>query len=97
MAKYGIVHFFKGGTSKQYDNTVKVVHPDGGKGLPAGQTYHAAGETDEGFVVVAIWESKGSWEKFRDETLLSGFEKVDDSLPAPPQEFAFDVHNELTG
>jgi hypothetical protein len=97
MAKYGIAHHFKGGTRQQYENTIKTVHPDGGKSLPAGQTYHAAGETDDGFLVVAIWDSKGDYEKFRDETLLPAFSSVDGALPGPPQEFGFDVHNEATG
>lgn len=44
---FGIIHRFKGATVAQYENAVKVVHPDGGKGLPPGQTYHAAGPTDD--------------------------------------------------
>lgn len=94
---YGITHYFKGGTKEQYDNTVKVVHPNGGKGLPAGQTYHAAGETGDGFTVVAIWDSKADWEKFRDDTLGPAFASVENALPGPPEEHAFDVHNEKTG
>src|SRR5712692_4326283 len=61
MATFGITHYFKGGTKEQYDNTVKVVHPNGGKGLPPGQTYHAAGPTADGFLVVAMWDTKASW------------------------------------
>jgi hypothetical protein len=96
MAKFGITNHFKGGTKEQYDNTVKVVHPDGGKALPAGQVYHAAGPTSDGFVVVAIWDSKASWEKFRDETLLPAFASGENTLPGPPQITEFDVHNEMT-
>ena len=91
---YGITHHFKGGTKEQYDNTVKAVHPDNGKSLPAGQTYHAAGPTEDGFVVVAIWDSKESFEKFRDETLIPAFAEGENGLPGPPVETTFDVHNE---
>jgi hypothetical protein len=42
-ATFGILHEFKGATVKQYENTVKVVDRDGGKGLPPGQLSHIAG------------------------------------------------------
>jgi len=91
---YGIVNYFKGGTKAQYDATAAVVHP-GGSGLPQGQTHRTAGETGDGFVVCAVWESKGSWEKFRDQTLLPAFADLGDKgLPGPPQSWEFDVHNE---
>ena len=93
---FGITHHFKGGTAEQYDNTIKIVHPDGGKGLPAGQTYHAAGPTDDGFMVVALWDSEASWVKFRDETPLPGFAKVENGMPAPPEETSFKVHNSVS-
>jgi hypothetical protein len=94
---FGLTHYFKGGTSEQYDNTIKIVHPDGGKGLPPGQTYHAAGPTADGFLIVAMWDSEASYVQFRDGTLLPGFAKVENGLPAPPVETAFEVHNSLSG
>ena len=33
MAQYGVVHYFKGGTREQFENGLKVLHPDGGKSL----------------------------------------------------------------
>ena len=96
MATFGITHFFEGGTREQYENTIEVVHPDGGSRLPEGQTYHAAGPIEGGWLVVAMWDSEQSWERFRDETLLPGFEKVEDGLPAPPEERTFSVANEQT-
>jgi hypothetical protein len=68
-----ITHTFKGGTAEQYDRSKRVVHRNGGKGLPAGQTYHAAGETDDGLVVVALWDSEASWVKIRDEFFCQGW------------------------
>ncbi|MCJ7437454.1 MAG: hypothetical protein MUP97_06800 [Acidimicrobiia bacterium] len=96
MAGYGITNYFKGGTKAQYDATIKAVHPDGGKGLPAGQTYHAAGPTDHGFLVVAIWDSKDTWEKFRDGTLVPTLGSLDGALPGPPTGMEFEIHNEIT-
>ena len=95
MSTFGIVHRFRGGTADQYDNTVAVVHPEGG--LPPGQTFHAAGPTEDGWVVVAIWDSRESWDRFRDETLLPGLQQAEDGLLGPPDETTFQIHNWQTG
>jgi hypothetical protein len=92
-ATFGITHYFKGGTAQQYENSIKAVHPDGGKSLPPGQLYHAAGPTDDGFLIVALFDSEASWVKFRDDTLLPGFATVQNGLPGPPDETSFKVHN----
>ena len=66
--------------------------------FPKGQTYHAAGATDDGWVVVALWDSRESWESFRDETLMPGFQALGDAgLPAPPQSTEFEIHKEKQG
>jgi hypothetical protein len=88
---YVIVNDFDGGTREQYDATVNVVHPPDG-GLPAGQTQHYAGPSVTGWVVVAVWDSKETWEKFRDETLLPGLQGVADTgLPGPPKSTEFEA------
>ena len=66
---YGIVHQFAGGTKEQYEASLAAVHPSGG-GLPQGQIFHAAGASADGWVIVAVHESKESWEQFRDGTLM---------------------------
>jgi hypothetical protein len=91
MASFGITHHFPGGTKQQYENTVAVVHPDGGRSLPPGQTYHAAGPTDDGWLVVAMWESQATWEKFRDDVLGPALGSLTDGLPGPPVETTFEV------
>jgi hypothetical protein len=92
---YAIVHHFPSGTQEQYENTVKVVHPDGGESLPSGQVLHFAGATEDGgWIVVAIHEDKASWESFRDETLGPGLENASDSFSGPPNELAFEVKNQ---
>jgi hypothetical protein len=88
MATYGIVHRFPGGTRKQYENVMKVVHPDDGKALPKGQMLHLAGQSQDGWLVMAVHDS---WERFRDDTLMPGLASVDDGLPRPPDEMTFDV------
>ena len=87
---FGITHKFKGGTKEQYDASVAVVHPP--EGLPDGQIHHFAGETSDGWIVVAIHDSKESWERFRDETLLPGLQELGEKgLPGPPEETSFEV------
>lgn len=90
---YGIVHFFPGGTKEQYEASVSAVHPGGGK-LPAGQIYHAAGPSAGGWTIVAIHESKASWEAFRDGILMPRLQAgVAGGFAGPPQEQAFEVQN----
>ncbi len=88
---FGIIHRFKGGTSNQYDTVVSKVHPP--DGLPAGQFFHAAGATDDGWIVLAIWDNRESYDKFRDETLLPTLQELaDQGFPAPPDVTEFETH-----
>jgi acetyl-CoA carboxylase carboxyltransferase component len=66
---YGVVHQFKGGTKEQYEASIAAVHPADG-GLPAGQLFHAAGPSDGGWTIVAVHDSRASWETFRDSILV---------------------------
>ena len=63
-------------------------------GLPKGQTFHAAGPSAGGWTVIAIHESKESWERFRDDILMPTLQKgVKGGFIASPQEQAFEVYN----
>jgi len=89
---YGIVHRFKGGTKEQYDTSLAKVHPREGADLPEGQTLHIAGPTDDGWIIVAIHDSRESWERFRDQTLGPGLQEVgDEGFAGPPEETTFEV------
>jgi hypothetical protein len=89
---YGVVHHFAGGTKAQYEASIAAVHPPGG-GLPKGQVFHAAGASDGGWTIVAIHDSKESWEKFRDGTLRPAMAKgIKGGFSAPPKETSFEVH-----
>jgi len=90
---FGIVHFFKGGTKEQYEATLVAVHPSR-QPLEKGQIYHAAGPSAGGWTIVAIHESKESWERFRDGVLMPRLQQgVPGGFEAPPQEQAFEVYN----
>jgi hypothetical protein len=41
---------------------------------PAGLIVHAAGPTDEGFRIIALWESEEAWHRFLAERLASAAE-----------------------
>ena len=90
---YLITHFWPGATEDQYNATVAVVHPPGG--LPDGQTYHAAGPTEGGMLIAAVWDSKEQCDNFVQGMLASmpiagGFE-------GQPQERASEISNLQTG
>ncbi len=44
--------------------------------VPVGLVLHAAGPTDEGFRIIAVWESEDAWERFRADRLGADVETV---------------------
>ena len=89
---YGIVHYFPGGTREQYEAAVAAVHPSESS-LPDGQIFHAAGPSDGGWTVMAVHDSKESWERFRDSTLMPRMQAgIDGGFATPPQETAVDIY-----
>lgn len=90
---YGIVHFFPEGTKEQYEASLAAVHPNRST-LPEGQIYHAAGPSAGGWTIIAIHESKASWEAFRDNVLMPRLQAgIDGGFAGPPQEQAFEISN----
>jgi hypothetical protein len=90
---YAVVHHFAGGTKEQYEASIAAVHPDR-KTLPKGQIFHAAGPSDGGWTIMAVHESKASWERFRDETLGPKMQAgIKGGFAAPPQQTFFEVYN----
>jgi hypothetical protein len=92
---YGIVHQFAGGTREQYEASIGAVHPGGG--LPEGQVFHAAGPSEGGWTIVAVHDSRESWERFRDEVLMPRMAAgIDGGFTSPPVETVFEVYNQAT-
>ena len=90
---YAIIHHFSGGTKEQYEATLAAVHP-GKADLPPGQTFHAAGPSPGGWTIMAVHDTKASWEQFRDVVLLPRTKQgIAGGFNGPPQETAFEVHN----
>lgn len=85
-----IVHHYPGGTKEHYDATVEAVHPPGG--LPDGQTHHFAGPVEDGWQVVAIWESQEALDQFLGETLMPALQDLGDrGFPTEPEQSLFEV------
>jgi hypothetical protein len=90
---YGVVHHFPGGTKAQYEASISAVHPAKDK-LPKGQIYHAAGPAAGGWTIVAIHDTRQSWELFRDGILMPRMKQgIKGGFASPPQETTFEVVN----
>jgi hypothetical protein len=88
---YGIVHHFPGGTKDNCDASIAAVHP-GPSALPDGQIFHAAGPSAGGWTIMAVHESKQSWERFRDGILVPRMQAgIDGGFPSPPEETVIDI------
>jgi hypothetical protein len=87
------MHYFTGGTKEQYEASIAAVHPSR-TSLPKGQIFHAAGPSAGGWTIVAIHESKESWEGFRDSILMPRMQQgIKGGFTAPPQETPFEVYH----
>ena len=91
---YGVVHHFAGGTKEQYEASIAAVHPAGG--LPPGQIFHAAGPSDGGWTIMAVHDSKESWEKFRDGVLIPTMQAgIEGGFTGHPSETTIELHTLL--
>lgn len=79
-----MTHFYPGGTAEQHTAVLNAVHPDGA--LPPGQLSSAAGPTDGGWLISAVWESRAAFETFVQETLLPSLAGIDGGFPTGPEE-----------
>lgn len=88
---YAVVHTFAGGTREQYAASLAAVHPADGS-LPAGQLFHMGGPSDNGWTIVAVHESRASWESFRDNVLGPRLAAgVEGGFEGLPEEITFEV------
>ena len=92
---FAIVHHFPGATKENYEASIAAVHPGPDK-LPDGQILHIAGASPGGWTIVAVHESKESWERFRDGILMPKLQQgVEGGFPTPPEETEIDVYKLL--
>jgi hypothetical protein len=91
---YLMSHFWPGASEDQYMATIAVVHPPGG--LPDGQIYHAAGPSDGGILIAAVWESKEHADRFVQEKLLPSM-PVEGGFTGQPEERTAEIVNLVEG
>ena len=88
---FAITHHFPGGTKDQYEASIAAVHGSRDT-LPPGQIFHAAGASNGGWTIFAIHDSKASWEKFRDDTLLPKLHAgIEGGFATPPEETEIEI------
>jgi hypothetical protein len=93
---YGIVHTFPDGTKEQYEASLAAVHPSDGS-LPAGQVFHAAGPSADGWTIIVVHDSQESWERFRDGVLMPRMSQgIEGGFTVPPRETTFPVEHQAT-
>jgi hypothetical protein len=85
-----LTHFWPGGTEDQYRTMIATVHPP--DGLPDGQIHHAAGPTEGGYLIAALWDSKESADRFVRDVLLARL-PLDGGFQGQPEERVAEVSN----
>jgi hypothetical protein len=91
--EFGIIHHFPGGTKEEYEASTAAVHPSEDT-LPEGQIFHAAGPSGDGWTIMAVHESKASWESFRDGILMPRMQAgIKGGFSSPPEETEVDLYS----
>jgi hypothetical protein len=89
----GVVLEIKGGTLAQYDEVLKRMGLSPGGTTPPGGQFHWVAETDDGLIIVDVWESREAFDKFAAEKI--GPLSAEVGLPAPALTY-HEIHNTLT-
>ena len=82
---------FKGATLEQYDHVMELMGLTPGGPTPPNALFHWVAATDDGLLVVDVWESAEAFNSFAEEqigpfTVQAGFE-------GPPEVTSYEVHN----
>ncbi|WP_424930255.1 hypothetical protein [Amaricoccus tamworthensis] len=88
---YVISNFFPTGTAAQYETAMLAMNGEPGR-IPDGQIAHVAGPVPGGFQVIAIQESKESWDRFMTEVFAPVMGRgIEGGFTAPPTEMEFEA------
>lgn len=88
----GVLMNFAGGDNAAYDRVIERMGLTDGR-PPAGALFHMAGETDDGFRVVDIWESAATYQTFAEEQI--GPLSAAEGFPRPEISI-WEIHNTLS-
>jgi hypothetical protein len=84
---------FPGATLEQYDRVMELMGLEGGDVQPDGAIFHWVAQTDDGILVVDVWESDAQFEKFAKEQIRPYTQQV--GITDEPKMTRFEVHNML--
>jgi heme-degrading monooxygenase HmoA len=84
-----------GATPEQYDRANEILGIAGDEDAPDGLISHAAGLTDEGMVIVDVWDSPESLERFFEGRGVADAMKQAGAEPGEPR--VLPVHNQFEG
>lgn len=84
-----MTHFYPGGTAEQYAVVLAAVHPDGR--LPEGQLMSAAGPSDGGWLIGAVWASRAAFETFVADRLMPALSGLQGGFTTAPVEHLADL------
>ena len=87
---YLLTHFWPGGTEEQYRSTLAAVTEAAGGSRP--ELIHAAGPTEGGFLIAAIYDSKETADNFVRDSIVS-IMPIEGGLAGPPQERSAEIVN----
>ena len=86
-----ISHFFPGGTAAQYEAVMRAMNGDLGR-IPDGQLAHVAGPVPGGFQVIAIQDSRESWDRFVAEVFAPAMGRgIAGGFTVPPDALEFEA------
>jgi heme-degrading monooxygenase HmoA len=81
-----------GGSPDQYDRVNEILGIRGSEDAPEGLVSHVAGRTDDGMLVVDVWESEGSLQRFVEQRLAAALADAGMPLSEPR---VLPVHNHI--
>lgn len=82
---------FRGTTLEHYDRINETIGRLPGGPAPNHELFHWVTGTDDGFLVVDVWDSRADFEAFLHDRLEPAFTEV--GVSAPPEIRYFDVHS----
>jgi hypothetical protein len=88
---YLLTHFWPGGTEEQYRATLAAA--SAAAGGPPPEQIHAAGTTEGGFLIAAVYDSKAACDEFVGK-LMSAM-PIDGGLVGPPEARGAEIINSV--
>jgi hypothetical protein len=86
---------FEGATLDQYDRVMELMGLDQGDTSPEGAIFHWVAATDDGIIVVDVWETDEQFNEFAETQIGPYTQQV--GIPNPPTVTRYAVHNTLVG